>query len=92
MAVVSLMDNNNRKVVANARGHGLKLVKPLMVEELGVTLHDFMPISGHLIRISSGTVVISPRLQNRLRDYAARRRISLVQALERLRDEVQKAP
>jgi hypothetical protein len=64
-----------------------------MVEELGVTLLDFVPVTGgHLIRISSGTVVISTQLQNRLRDYASRCRISVVHALERLRDEVQKAP
>lgn len=87
------MDNNNRKLSANARGHALKLVQPSLLEKLSVTLQDFLPISGgHLIRISSGTVVISTRLQNQLRDYAARRGISLVQALERLRDEAQKAP
>lgn len=64
-----------------------------MLKELGVTLQDFWPVTGgHLIRISSGTVVISTQLQNQLRYYAGRRGISLVQALERLRDEVQKAP
>ncbi|MEO8630538.1 MAG: hypothetical protein ABI612_20935, partial [Betaproteobacteria bacterium] len=60
-----------------------------MLEELGVTLTDFLPNdSGHLIRISSGTVVISARLRDALRRYALRRELTLVQSLERLRDEI----
>ena len=69
---------------------GLHLVKRLIREELGVTLSDFLPKQGgHLMRLSTGNVVISTRLRNALRDYGARRAMSIVQALERLRDEVQ---
>lgn len=69
---------------------GLQLVKRPMREELGVALSDFLPNEGgHLMRLSTGTVVISTRLRNALRDYGAHRAMSIVQALERLRDEVQ---
>ena len=67
----------------------LKIVKASMLEELGVTLKDFLTNdSGHLIRISSGALVISARLRDALRSYALRRQITLVQSLERLRDEI----
>ena len=69
----------------------LKLVKTSMLEELGVSLRDFLPQDGgHLIRVSGGPVVISKRLLNALRSYAARRGITLMLALDRLRDEIQK--
>jgi hypothetical protein len=54
-----------------------------------VTIKDFLPKDGaHWVRLSTGWAVISTRLQGALEDYTNIRRISLTEALERLRDEL----
>ena len=84
------MDIKTQEARFDGMRTGLQLLKTSMREELRVTLRDFLPKEGgHLMRLSSGTVVISTRLRNALRDYAARHGMSVVQALERLRDEAQ---
>ena len=69
--------------------HALKVVRCSVTEATGVTLSDFFPQdSGHLMRAGGATVVISTRLRNALHSYAIQRGISLIRALELLRDEV----
>ena len=84
------MDSKKQAADSDGKRPGLQLVNTSMLLELNITLSDFLPKEGgHLMRLSSGTMVIGPRLRDALRGYAARRDMSLLQALERLRDEVQ---
>ncbi|MEO8630967.1 MAG: hypothetical protein ABI612_23145 [Betaproteobacteria bacterium] len=85
------MDLNKGNAGRVGERNDLKLIKTSMLQELGVSLRDFLPQDGgHLIRVSGGPVVISTRLLNALRSYAAHRGITLMLALDRLRDEIQK--
>ena len=60
-----------------------------MAQQLNVSISDFLPKDGaHLMRLSTGWAVVSTRLRDALGDYANARRISLTEALERLRDEI----
>ena len=43
---------------------------------------------GHLMRLPGCSVVISTRLRNALREYSKRHGITLLEALEKLREEV----
>jgi len=68
----------------------LYLIKsPSLMRELKVRLKDFLPMEGgHLMRLPGSSIVISTRLRNALREYSQRHGITLLEALERLRDEV----
>jgi hypothetical protein len=67
----------------------LRPAKQSLAQQLEVTIQDFLPKDGaHLVRLSTGWAVISTRLHGALGDYANTRRISLTEALERLRDEL----
>ena len=73
----------------NSQDGSLRLAKHSMAQQLNVTITDFLPKDGaHLMRLSTGWALISMRLRDALGNYANARRISLTEALERLRDEI----
>jgi hypothetical protein len=67
----------------------LRPAKHSLAQQLNATSTDFLPKDGaHLMRLSTQWAVVSTRLRDALGDYANARRISRVEALERLRDEI----
>ena len=61
-----------------------------LVEELGVSLRDFLPPArAHLISHDGHPVaIVSERLYQKLQDYANKNRIPIREVLERLRTEI----
>jgi hypothetical protein len=64
-----------------------------LVEELGVSLKDFLPqTSAHLMSYDGLPVaVVSTRLYQRLKEYAEAHHMPLKLLLQRLRDEIHAA-
>jgi len=65
-----------------------------LVVELGLSLKDFLPHArAHLINQDGRpAAVVSDRLYQKLKDHADKNRISITDAIERLRAEIHAAP
>ena len=65
----------------------------LLVDELNITLRDFLPEHGDMCVITEGgrtSAIVSRRLYRKLRDYADAQNMTVAAALARLRDQVHK--